>query len=160
MIIEGTWWNELGSKMDVVQENADPRSFSGTYHTNVGQAIERSYPLVGRCDSFGGKNQTIGWVVAFDPPDQAPEGQPPNQPSLTSWSGQLHDVRFESKEVTFIATTWILTRMTDPGDDWRSTLVNRDYFFRNPPTPEQIKIAQEFGKAARFFIADTAFRDA
>ena len=157
MNIEGTWWNELGSKMEIKVDGADPRNFTGIYHTNVGQAQQKSYPLVGRCDTFGERNQTIGWVVAFDPPDPAEHGKPPNKPSLTAWSGQVHEVLFEKKTVVFIATTWILTRMIDPGDDWRSTLVNRDYFFRNRPTKTQIEIAEQYGKAARFFISETAF---
>jgi hypothetical protein len=159
MDIEGTWWNELGSQMDIVPDNADPRGFKGTYHTNVGDAQEKSYPIVGRYDDYGQSDQTIGWIVAFDPPDPAKEGDPPNKPSLTAWSGQVHEVDFQGRTVVFIATTWILTRMTDPGDDWRSTLVNRDYFFRNRPSSDQIELARRYGKTARFFIPETAFSE-
>jgi len=153
MGIEGVWWNELNSKMTIRKDPADSRAISGDYQTAVGDATSRTYPLAGRCDDTGGgaKNQTIGWVVAFDPPDPPPPGKPPYLPSLTAWSGQWHEVTDKAgKVLEFITTTWILTRQTDPPDEWDSTMVNKDYFFRTKPTPEELDKAKIYGRAGRF----------
>ena len=153
MGIDGVWWNELNSKMTIKMDPADSRAISGEYQTAVGDATSRTYPLMGRCDDSGAavKNKTIGWVVAFDPPDPPPPGKPPYAPSLTSWSGQWHEVTDTTgKVVEFIATTWILTRQSDPPDDWDSTMVNKDYFFRTKPTPDQLAKAKVYGRAAGY----------
>jgi Avidin family len=152
--IYGVWWNELNSKMTIRRVPTDKRAISGKYQTAVGDATSRTYPLTGRCDDTGAgaKNKTIGWIVAFDPPDPAPSGQPPNAPSLTAWSGQWHKVKDDDtgEIVEFITTTWILTRQSDPQDDWDSTMVNKDYFFRTKPTSSQLAKAKAYGRAASF----------
>ena len=153
MGIEGVWWNELNSKMTIRKDPSDSRAISGDYQTAVGDATSRTYPLAGRCDDTGGgaKNQTIGWVVAFDPPDPPPAGEPPYPPSLTAWSGQWHEVTDKDGNVVeFITTTWILTEQTDPPDEWDSTMVNKDYFFRKRPTPDELAKAKLYGSAARY----------
>jgi hypothetical protein len=152
MGIDGVWWNELDSKMTIVKDPNDSRAFSGTYQTAVGDA-KSTYPLTGRCDDnvSGAKNQTIGWVVAFDPPDPSEPGKPPHLPSLTAWSGQWHEVTDQNgKVVEFITTTWILTRQGDLSEDWDSTMVNKDYFFRTKPTADELAKAKIYGRAARF----------
>jgi|HubBroStandDraft_1064217.scaffolds.fasta_scaffold436271_2 hypothetical protein len=151
MSIAGVWWNELKSKMTIKIDPADPRAISGEYQTAVGGAISSPYPLTGRCDDAGAKNQTVGWVVAFDPPDPPLPGKPPHLPSLTAWSGQWHEVTDSAGKVfEFITTTWILTEQTDPTDEWDSTLVNSDIFFRTMPSATDVAKAKAFGKAARF----------
>jgi len=150
MSIKGGWWNELGSNLEINLDPNDPRQISGLYHTDVGQAKQKSYPLVGRCDAFGNKDQLISWVVVWDPPDP-PENpnDPPRMPSITSWAGQYHIDAKTKKEV--ITTTWLLTRLCDAGDDWNSTNVSMDFFPREKPTVEMIDSAKSLGKAARFF---------
>ena len=144
MSVSGDWHNELGSKVTFVVDQNDPRQITGIYHTNVGGAQQKHYPLVGRRDNAGLPDNVISWVVVWDPPDPAQPGEPANKPSITAWVGQYHTVL----GVEFITTTWLLTRMTGSGDDWESTHVSMDFFFRNPPTPELIRLAKQFGKGA------------
>ncbi|WP_406706010.1 avidin/streptavidin family protein [Tunturibacter empetritectus] len=114
----------------------DPRIITGTYHTAVGSAQQRNYGLAGGCDAAGGTSQTVGWAVAFEPPDaDKPE------PSTCAWSGQLHETAPDGSPLEFIASTWVLTSASDAADDWESTQVGKNYFFRNPPTPDQLNRA-------------------
>ena len=138
MGIVGVWWNELGSKMVIDPQGADPRIITGTYHTAVGTAQQRDYTLAGACDAAGGASQTAGWAVAFDPPDPPIPGDPPNGPSTCAWSGQWQTVGAGEDELEYIVTSWYLTGATDRGNDWESTQSGRDYFFRSVPTPEML----------------------
>lgn len=149
MSIAGVWWNELNSKMTIKIDPADSRAISGEYRTAVGHGKTRDYPLTGRCDDAKAKNQTVGWVVVFDPPDPPDPGKPPRLPSLTVWSGQWHEVTDSTgKVVEFITATWILTEQTDPAEEWDSTMVNKDIFFRTQPSAAQVAKAKAYGKAA------------
>jgi hypothetical protein len=38
----------------------------------------------------------------------------------------------------------------DPPDEWDSTMVNKDYFFRTKPTPEELDKAKIYGSAGRY----------
>ena|SRR5579862_1123913 len=138
MNIVGEWWNELGSKMVIAKQGPNLRLFHGTYHTAVGTAQQRNYDLVGSCDVEGGARQSLGWTVAFDPPDPPKPGDPPNKPSTCGFSGQLQTLCDDSGDVEYIATTLILTTATDRKDNWKSTWVGRDYFFRMKPTAAMI----------------------
>jgi hypothetical protein len=144
MSIAGDWFNELGSMVTFIPDPQDPREIGGKYHTNVGQAQQKTYPLVGRCDNAGLPDQVVSWVVVWDPPDPVPQGQPPRKPSITAWAGQYHVVL----GVEFITTTWLLARVTDAADDWESTIVSMDFFFRIRPTAQMLKLAKQFGKVA------------
>jgi hypothetical protein len=141
MALVGEWWNELGSKMVIDPPGADPRIITGTYHTAVGTAQQRDYKLAGACDAAGGPSQTVGWSVAFDPPDPPAQGEPPNAPSTCSWSGQLWTVGAGAGAMEFIETSWYLTSAMDSADDWASTHSGKDYFFRAKPTPEMLGLA-------------------
>ena len=144
MKLEGTWWNELGSKMEIEIDPADPKTFRGLYHTNVGSAQAKSYPLLGRCDNRGLQSRMVAFVVAWNADPPAAEGASVS-PSVTAWSGQLQLV--DGSEV--ITTSWLLDRLTAPLDDWESTLIGMDYFTRTPPTRAQIEAAKKFGRASR-----------
>ncbi len=147
MSISGEWWNELKSKLVIQIDAGDARSISGEYHTNVGQAQQKNYPLVGRCDNAGNADQLVSWVVVWDPPDPPTNPvDPPKKPSITAWVGQYHLVN----GIEMITTTWLLTRQTTAGDDWNSTLVSMDFFFRTEPSAEMVKLAREAGKAASY----------
>jgi hypothetical protein len=107
------------------------------------------YPLVGRTDAWNSPqhDQMISWVVVWDPPDPPPNpNDPPRKPSITAWAGQYHVD--SDTGIEFITTTWLLARMTDAADDWQSTYVSMDFFFRFPPTSDMIKLARRVGKAA------------
>src|ERR1700721_4658991 len=93
MGVSGEWWNELNSKMVIELGPNDPRMVGGYYHTNVGNAKQKTYPLVGRTDAWNNPNrdQMISWVVVWDPPDPPSNpNDPPRKPSITAWSGQYH----------------------------------------------------------------------
>jgi len=142
--LEGIWWNELGSKMEIELDPADPKTFRGLYHTNVGNAQEQKYPLLGRCDNRGLGSQMVAFVVAWNADPPAGGGNPVN-PSVTAWCGQLQVVNGEE----VITTSWLLDRLTAPADDWESTLVGMDYFTRTPPSQAQLEAAKRFGRASR-----------
>ncbi|WP_133697041.1 avidin/streptavidin family protein [Mycobacterium sp. BK086] len=145
MPINGEWYNEIGSKVTLnLADPKDQRQVSGSYQTNVGKATNRTFPLTGRCDDAQLSDQVIAWVVVWDPPDTGDDGDPVRKPSITAWAGQYHVVQ----EIEFITTTWLLTGMTQAADDWESTNVSVDIFFRDPPTPEMLRLATRFGKAA------------
>ena len=118
MGLDGEWYNQLKSKMVLKVAGAD---VTGEYHTEVGNA-DGIYPLAGRTEVGGGLPQNVGWVVSW-------QNDKRWTPSVTSWSGQLHDVDGEET----IVTTWLLTRETKPKDDWQSTLVGQDVFRRASP---------------------------
>jgi hypothetical protein len=139
--IVGTWWNELGSKMVIQSQGSDPRIIFGTYHTAVGTAQQRDYALAGACDASGGQTQTVGWAVAFDPPDSSEPGEPPNRPSTCAWSGQLQTVADGTEAIEFILTSWYLARSTDRPDDWESMLSGKNYFFRQKPSAQMLGLA-------------------
>jgi hypothetical protein len=145
--LEGIWWNELGSKMEVELDPADPKTFRGLYHTNVGNAQEKMYPLLGRCDNRDLGSKMVAFVVAWnaDPPS-GPSASV--NPSVTAWCGQLQIV--EGEEV--LMTTWLLDRLTAPADDWESTLVGMDYFTRTRPSQAQIDVARKYGRASRAIV--------
>ena len=147
MAIFGDWFNELGSVATFVPNPQDARQIGGNYHTNVGRAQQKTYPLVGRCDAAGLADQVLSWVVVWDPPDPVPPSEPPRKPSVTSWVGQYHIIQ----GMEFITATWLLTRMTDAADDWESTMVSMDFFFRARPTSQMITLAKQFGKVASHF---------
>jgi hypothetical protein len=142
--LHGVWWNELGSKMVIRVDPQDPKTFRGFYHTNVGNAQEKKYPLLGQCDVRGLKSKMVAFVVAWnaDPP---PDGGDSPGPSVTAWSGQLQ--RIKGREI--IVTTWVLSRLTTPADDWESTLVGMDYFTRKKPRQQAIEGAKKYGRASR-----------
>jgi hypothetical protein len=149
MAISGTWWNELNSKM-VIRRGRDRRQITWTYHTKVGKARAKKYPLVGRCDASGNPDQLVSWVVVWDPPD-APvnRADPPNKPSITAWTGQYHVDEVTGAE--FITATWLLTSMSSAAEDWTSTRMSMDVFFREPPSSKAAAIARRLGKAASHF---------
>jgi avidin family protein len=90
--LHGVWWNELGSKMVIEVDSHDPKTFRGFYHTSVGNAQEKIYPLLGRCDIRGLKSKMVAFVVAWnaDPPTGAAA---PVNPSVKAWCGQLQMVK-------------------------------------------------------------------
>jgi hypothetical protein len=64
--LHGVWWNELGSKMVIKVDPHDPKTFRGFYHTSVGNAQEKKYPLLGRCEVRGLKSKMVAFVVAWN----------------------------------------------------------------------------------------------
>ncbi|WP_394827215.1 avidin/streptavidin family protein [Pendulispora albinea] len=128
MSIGGTWYNELGSQMNISQAGAN---ISGTYWTAVGDA-EGEYALTGQINekpSAGG--QAVGWTVVWT-------NTYGTSHSVTTWSGQYQSIGGEEEIVTF----WLLTTEASPGSDWEATNVGQDTFTRNQPTQQQIERAR------------------
>lgn len=118
MRLDGTWYNALGSSMELMVKGD---RVSGTYTTAVGEAQGR-YPIVGAIDAEPQKgSQALGLVVVWAN-DQG------SSHSVTTWSGQLEVI--DGQEI--LRTTWLLTRETAPNQDWQSTLVGTDTFSRCP----------------------------
>ena len=133
MSIAGTWYNELGSVMNL---EVNGSVLTGTYQTAVGDA-EGIYNLTGGVDTspLAGK-QAVGFVVAW-------VNQYGSSNSATAWSGQYQTM----EGIEEIQTQWLLTQETSPEDDWLSTLVNHDVFTRTAPTPEQVARRKKRGSA-------------
>jgi hypothetical protein len=124
MDLNGDWFNELGSKMTLIVAGGN---ITGKYHTAVGDA-EGIYDLVGRLSEPPDENRTLGFVVSWQNEKRAVD-------SATSWSGEAREIN--GNEV--ILTTWLLTLETSPNDDWKSTIVGKDAFTRNPPSREDME---------------------
>ena len=122
MSLEGVWYNELKSRMEI---KIDKGRITGTYESAVGDA-EKQYQLVGYIDPDPENVGTaIGWVVAWANGFK-------NAHSVTVWSGEYQVINGEE----VITTEWLLTIETDPDDDWKSTLVGHDVFTRRLPLEE------------------------
>ncbi|WP_435157406.1 avidin/streptavidin family protein [Amycolatopsis sacchari] len=133
--LAGTWYNELGSVMNLTV-SADGE-LSGTYESAVGDA-ESTYPLRGGYDiaPVSGTGTALGWTVAWHNSFR-------NAHSTTSWSGQYYGGTGER-----IVTQWLLTSGTTPADQWQSTLVGHDEFTRTAPTAAQVEQAKQRGESA------------
>lgn len=133
MGIAGTWYNELGSQMDVVLSGS---TITGTYWTAVGNASGQ-YDLIGLIDptlpSPGG--QATGWTVVW-------KNGAGNSNSVTTWSGQLQLSPSGSEE---IVTFWLLTSEQLTPNDWGATKIGKNVFTRTRPTPEKVEEARRQG---------------
>lgn len=119
--LAGTWYSDHGSKVELRVINGG--LLEGTYEPALGGGTG-VYRLVGLTDTedYAG-SRSFGMVVSWNNSFQ-------NQHSTTVWSGQYQVVDGEER----LLTTWLLTRETQPADDWASTLVGSDTFRRVPPT--------------------------
>jgi hypothetical protein len=124
MPLDGDWYNELKSKMVLSVKGAD---ITGHYHTEVGDATG-IYELRGRVDTKGGRSRAIGFVVSW-------ENEHGRSESVTTWSGEV-ETNDQGEDRIF--TTWLLTKETDPANNWKSTLVRQDVFSRTPPDPAKV----------------------
>ncbi len=125
-MLEGIWYNELGSEMNL---QVDGMQVTGTYQTAVGNA-QGIYQLYGLTDSDPAipTNQAVGFVVVW-------ENEYGSSYSVTAWSGQWQMIGSEES----ITTMWLLTSESDPSQDWKSTIVGKDVFTRNQPPQHQIE---------------------
>ena len=124
MDLNGTWYNELGSKMEL-QENE--KTITGKYITAVGGG-QGEYDLVGRTDTDYDKSKNVGFVVSW-------ENEHGSCDSVTSWSGQMQIINGEE----VITTTWLLTKESEPFSNWKDTLVDKDIFTRKKPSDTDIQ---------------------
>lgn len=138
MPLNGTWYNELNSVMnlivgDYVSDGGTP--VTGTYMSKVGDAAGM-YSLAGMTDEgTGDATPNVGFSVSWVNPTYG------NANSVTSWSGQLQIIDGEEVLTTF----WLLTQETNPANNWSSTRIGQDVFRRNPPTEEQVAARLKLG---------------
>jgi hypothetical protein len=122
MKLAGTWFNELGSQMDL---KVDGVSVTGTYVSAVGKA-KGPYAIVGRTEASPDGSQSVGFSVVWENKETG------NLGCCTAWSGQLQMPDGGAEQ---IVTTWILTGDTLAADDWNSTKIGQDTFRRDKPKP-------------------------
>lgn len=131
MKLDGTWYNELNSKMTL---EVSGKKITGKYNTKVGDA-EGEYDLIGQVDTDKDESQAIGWVVVWSNEKNG------NSDAVTAWSGQVQKV---NGTVTII-TTWLLTGETDTENNWRSTRIGKDVFTQKAPKSNEIETSQKLG---------------
>ena len=129
MGLEGTWYNELGSTLEISPQQDG--TVQGRYSSNVASC--GWYPIGGMWDPSPGPGQNCGWVVDWNS-GECPAG------TLTSWSGQYWAADGQYQET--IVTMWHLTYEVPQSSQWQSTLDGKDVFTRNQPSPEEIKAAR------------------
>jgi Avidin family len=136
MDVAGSWYNELGSQMDIDVE--DDGSLTGQYWTAVGDAAGR-YPIVGWAEPAAGLtgSTAVGWVVLWRNAGR-------NSHSVTTWSGQYQIINSEEH----ILALWILAAETSPDDDWKSMIVGADTFQRTQASTAQMAVRQARGPAS------------
>ena len=127
MGLEGTWHNELGSTLTI--QSVAGGEIRGTYKTAVSSTgcAKGAFPVSGRVDAGSQADQPLGFVVAWV------NGQS-HCNSATAWSGQYQLVGLDPPYQEQIFTTWLLTSVTSPQENWASTLVGQDLFRRGAPS--------------------------
>lgn len=113
--LSGNWVNELGSKM-ILEVNGN--SLSGIYISKVGDVLGE-YKLTGFVNTTEDESIVLGWIVLWVNDES-------NSNAVTAWSGQYQIDKETNSPV--IVTTWLLTEQTNEADDWKSTMVGKDYF--------------------------------
>ncbi len=131
MNINGIWYNELGSMMEL---SVSGNPITGKYHTKVGSA-SGVYPLIGYLNAPNPNGIAVGWTVLWN-------NQFGNKQSLTSWAGQYQ----VTDGVEEIYTFWLLVRELEHTEDWSATNIGQDTFTRNKPSEDMILKAKKRGK--------------
>jgi Avidin family len=104
----GTWVNELGSEVELVQTDD---VLSGTYKSAVSSGhTTTSGDLQGYVDG-----DLISFVVHWR-----------KFQAITAWVGQLE------KNGATMKTLWQMTKQVDAGDEWASINAGADYFSKKP----------------------------
>ncbi len=134
MSVDGTWYNELGSKMLLTVVNG---LVTGRYTTAVSASAcaQGDFDVAGRADTDESGFVNIGFAVSWKNAHSRCE-------SVTAWSGEYR-VDSQTGEER-IKTTWLLTLETSQKDDWRSTLVGQDVFTRALPQQDQLESNRRF----------------
>lgn len=110
--ILGTWKNELGSQMKVIQIDPSAGYIYGSY-TNAAGDFNYPASMIGSLDING---TSIGWTVAFRTPSV-------NTHTVTSWVGSYNK--------THIDSTWIMkTMVDDPSNEWKSLNTGTNMFVK------------------------------
>lgn len=125
MDISGVWYNEINSTVEFEVKDGVVR---GWYISAVGQAAG-PYALIGFVDTDD-ETPTLGWVVRW-------QNKKKNAQSVTTWCGQAQVIDGED----VIDTTWLLVRSTAVKDNWESTMIGKDTFWRTERSEEEVRKA-------------------
>ena len=128
MGLGGTWYNELGSVMELEIRGSE---ITGIYKTNVGDA-DGWYSIVGRTGGAQANRETLGFLVLW-------KNGKRDTDSVTVWTGEL---LADSRGNERIETMWLLTCETSAQDEWKSTLAGKDIFQRWPFPEDFVKSAR------------------
>jgi hypothetical protein len=127
MSIEGVWYNELNSMMELKRQGP---SITGKYNTRVGDA-DGWYEVAGWVGGQESGRATLGLVVLW-------ENQTRSTDSVTVWTGEWFIDPATGLER--LEMMWLLTKETTAADEWTSTTVGKDFFYRHPASnPTRIK---------------------
>ncbi len=121
MSLAGTWYNELGSKLDL--EVDDDGQLTGSYETGVSAkgCAEGQYEVAGRTDG-----ETLGFVVNW-------KNAKADCESTTSWAGHYRPGDEGAEES--LAMFWLLAESAGPAEEWESMMVGKDVFVRQTVAP-------------------------
>jgi Avidin family len=125
MGLEGIWYNELNSTMELYVQGS---KITGRYNTSVGDA-DGWYGLVGRTGGSQANKETLGFIVLW-------QNEKRDTDSVTVWTGEL---LADAEGNERIETMWLLTCETSAKDEWRSTITGKDIFTRDPPSPKSLE---------------------
>jgi hypothetical protein len=139
MGVDGRWYNQIGSFMELIVDGATLR---GTYRPAVGNESTGVFKLAGRIDTEPNPiGQALGFVISWKNTDSG------NSHVVTTWSGQYQEI--DGQEM--ITAFWLVTRETAPSNDWLSTYIGQDIFTRTEPMAAASAAQRKRGPASHPF---------
>jgi avidin family protein len=119
MSIEGVWYNELDSMMELTVQGP---AICGKYTTKVGDA-NGWYEIVGWVGGKQPDRATLGFVVLW-------ANDRISTDSVTVWTGEWFiDASTGDERLEMM---WLLTQETTLVDEWAATKIGKDLFYRSP----------------------------
>ncbi|MDA5194149.1 avidin/streptavidin family protein [Govanella unica] len=119
--LNGVWFNEYGSRMEITVDETG--FFSGLYSSHTGEV--GTYRVIGLTDPHSvSDNQGVSISIHWRPLHA--EGENPDWHMVSGMVGQLQTV--DGAEV--ITLNHLLVQETDHGDNWRSTFIDKIKFTR------------------------------
>ena len=127
MPLDGVWYNELNSSMDI---KVNGSQITGTY-TNAAGQLTGNFTLTGAVDPTpGSAGQAVSFVVSW--PNGSQKGH-----SVTARTGTY---RKASDGTETLHTEWLLTTEVTQGKEWLSTLAGHDEFTRKQPPKAKVEM--------------------
>lgn len=119
--LDGVWFNEYGSRMEITVDETG--FFSGLYSSHTGDV--GTYRVIGLTDAqCVSGNQGVSISIQWRPVDAV--GDDPDWHLVSGMVGQLQSV--DGQDV--ITVNHLLVQETAPGDNWRSTFIDKISFRR------------------------------
>jgi hypothetical protein len=117
MALDGVWINELGSVLTL--KTGPEGLLEGSYVTAVGNCAKGKFLVSGRTDVIAG-GETLGFAVSW-------KNSQSQCNSTTTWVGHY---RSAGEEGESLVTFWVMAEKTGPGEEWESTTLGSDVFYR------------------------------